>query len=159
MNIIKMAVQTMLVSVVASCCLMSAGPAAAADASPAIPPVIEAGFTAWGKVSDPTVAFNLWKKGGLMENDSKVAALSNYFRRIERTVGNYRSYEPVESKPISQDSRITYLAINFERGAVYARFLIYRTDAGWVVQNMDFSTQPEALMPWLAFAGGDYGGQ
>jgi len=158
-NIIKMAVGTALVSGVGCCCMMFAAQAAAADASPAIPPVIEAGFAAWAKVSDPTVAFNLWKKGGLMENDSKVVALSNYFRRIERAVGNYKSYEPVESKRISQNSRITYLAINFDRGAVYARFLIYRTDAGWVVQNMDFSTQPEALMPWLAFAGGDYGGQ
>jgi hypothetical protein len=158
-NIIKLAVRTVLASGVGCCCLMSTSPAVAADASPAIPPVIEAGFAAWGKVSDPNVAFSFWKKGGLMENDAKVAALANYFRRIERAVGNYKSYEPVESKQISRNSRITYLAINFERGAVYARFLIYRTDNNWVVQNMDFSTQPEALMPWLAFAGGDYGGQ
>jgi hypothetical protein len=48
---------------------------------------------------------------------------------------------------------VLYLAINFERGAVYARFLFYRTEKDWVVQNVDLSTRPEALMPWLAFEG------
>jgi hypothetical protein len=47
--------------------------------------------------------------------------------------------------------------VNFEQAAVYGRFLLYRADKGWVVQNMDFSPKPEAIMPWLAFEGGTYG--
>jgi hypothetical protein len=44
-------------------------------------------------------------------------------------------------------------AINFERGAVYARFVVYHAERDWVVQNMDFSTRPESILPWLSFAG------
>jgi len=39
----------------------------------------------------------------------------------------------------------------FERGIVYARFLVCRADKDWVVQTMDFNTKPEAIMPWLTF--------
>ena len=159
MNIIKIAIRSVLASTMGCCCLMSPAPAVSADASTSVPPVIQAGFDAWAKVSDPAVPFNVWKKGGLLENDNKVAPLSNYFRLIGRAVGSYKSYELVEVKRIGQNTRIIYLAMNFERGAVYARFLVYRIDNNWVVQNMDFSTRPEAMMPWLAFEGGDYGGQ
>ena len=91
-----------------------------------------------------------------MEDDGKPEKLAGYFSRMDRTLGGYKSHEMIESKQIGQSSRIFYLSINFERAAVYARFLVYRTDKDWVVQNMDFSAKPEALMPWLAFAGSDY---
>ena len=97
-----------------------------------------------------------WQKGGLLEGDRKVAAQSNYLRRAVQAVGNYNSYDLIEAKRIGLSSQIIYLSINFERGAVYARFVLYRSNKNWVVQNMDFSTQPEAVMPWLSFEGGNY---
>ena len=61
--------------------------------------------------------------------------------------------EPVEQKAIGKRSQIVYLAVNFERGVVFAKFLLYRTDKNWVVQNLYFDTRPEAIMPWLATEG------
>jgi hypothetical protein len=58
-----------------------------------------------------------------------------------------------QTKGVSRNSEVIYLSINFEQGLVYARFLVYKTEKDWVVQNMDFSDRPEALMPWLAFEG------
>ena len=49
---------------------------------------------------------------------------------------------------------IFYLSMIFDCGVVYASFLVYRAEKDWVVQNMDFNTKPEAIMPWLAFEGG-----
>ena len=86
----------------------------------------------------------------------KAASQSSYFRRLDQALGNYKSYDLVETKAIGPSSEILYLAINFERGAVYARFLVYRTDKAWVVQDMDFTTKPEAIMPWVAFQGVNY---
>jgi hypothetical protein len=91
-----------------------------------------------------------------MEGDSKVTSQSNYFRRLYRTAGNYKSYEVIETKRISQTSEIIYLSVNLERAAIYARFVLYRTDKDWVVQNMDFSSKPEAIMPWFAFQSVSY---
>jgi hypothetical protein len=119
-------------------------------------PIVQTGFAAWAK-SGADLALDAWQKGGLLEGDNKVAGQSGYFRRLDRLVGNFLSYETLETKSVGQNSQILYLSINFQRGAVYARFHLYRSDKGWVVQNMDFSTRPEALMPWLAFAGTNYG--
>ena len=74
-----------------------------------------------------------------------------YFRRIDRLLGNYQNFEAIDAKPIGKTSQIVYLSMNFERGAVFAKFTLYRTAKdGWVVQHMDFNTRPEAIMPWLA---------
>jgi len=133
--------------------LWSSLQAVAADSAWPVPPLIQSGFTLWAKGgADP--ALNVWEKGGLMEGDSKVAGQSAYFRRLDRAIGNFKSFEVVEAKKIGQTSQIIYLVINFERGAVFARFVFYRTDKNWVVQNMDFNTKPEAIMPWLSFEGG-----
>ena len=70
---------------------------------------------------------------------------------MARPLGNYKSYELIETKGIGQTSRTVYLSMIFERGIVYARFLVCRADKDWVVQDMDFNTKPEAIMPWLTF--------
>ncbi len=126
-----------------------AQPAEAAT-NPSVPAVVQDGFAAWSK-GGAILAFDTWPRGGLLEGSRKLASQSDYFKRLDRALGNYRSYELVESKAIGTTSQILYLAMSFERGAVYARFLVYRTEKGWVVQDMDFNTKPEAIMPWLAF--------
>lgn len=130
-------------------------PRVAAQANGSWPPIIQAGFSAWTK-SGVDLALDAWQKGGLLEGDRKVATQSSYFRRIDRAVGNYKSFEMLEVKRVGQNSQIVYFAINFEHAAVYARFALYRNEKEWVVQNMDFSTKHEAIMPWLAFEGVRY---
>jgi hypothetical protein len=134
--------------------------AIAANAQPAnstptitIPAVIDAGFALWPK-GGAGAALDQWQKGGLIEGDPKVVGEAKYFKRIEPAVGNYKSYEVVDARRISAGSQVLYLAINFDRAAVYCRFLLYRIDDNWVVQNMDFNLKPELIVPWLAFAGG-----
>jgi len=144
----------LLITFACGCFAFTASNAAAADTS--IPGIIQDGFKSWA-AKDASYAFDVWKKGGLLETDAKPAQLARYFGQMDRLLGNYKSYEPIQSKPITESSRIIYLSVNFERAAAYARFLVYRTDKGWVIQNMDFSAKPEAIMPWLAFAGEDSG--
>jgi hypothetical protein len=134
--------------------LLFAAPALAASPQ-SIPPIIEAGFAQWAK-SGPALALDVWQKGGLLEGDDKINTLAHYLRRLDRALGNYKGYEWIDTKPISTSSETLYVSINFERGAVYGRFLLYRADKTWVVQNIDLSTRPETIMPWLAFAGANY---
>ena len=37
--------------------------------------------------------------------------------------------------------------MNFERGVVYASFLVYNAEKDWVAQKMDFNTKPETIVP------------
>lgn len=126
---------------------------AARAANLPLPAVIEAGFDLWSKGSGVDTVLGSWQKGGLMEASNKTAGQAGYLRSLSHGVGNYKSHEIIQSKEVSHLSQVIYLSINFERGVVYGRFLVYQTDKDWVVQNMDFSERPEAIMPWLALEG------
>ena len=155
MNPNKIILQSVLVVSVVCSCVMTLFQAAAADLNTSVPPIIQEGFAMWAK-KNPSYAFDVWQKGGILEGDRKMSVLSNYFKHLERTTGEYKSYELIATKQISQHSEIIYIAMNFERSAIYARFLLYRNDQAWVLQNMDFNPRPEAIMPWLAFEGTNY---
>ena len=157
MNISRLLFRSVPVIALAGCCLLPIFHAGAAPgASEPAPAIIQNGFNAWAKNRNASWAFDAWKIGGLMEGDNKPASLSKYFFQMERTLGAYKSYEVVETKHISQNSEVIYLAVNFDHAVIFGRFMLYRTDKDWVVQNMDFSPKPEAMMPWLAFEGGTY---
>lgn len=138
---------------VGSCCLLLPAWTSGADSNQALPALIEAGFQAWTKGGGIDAILMTWERGGLLEGSNKAAVQARYFRSLMPALGNYKSHELIHSKAISRTSQVVYLSINFERGIVYGRFLVYRTDKDWVVQNMDFSERPEAIMPWLAFEG------
>ena len=123
----------------------------AAAATSSIPSVIQAGFALWAKGGGVDVILDSWQRGGAMEGNNKANVQADYFKRMSRAVGNYKSFEVLKSDEVGRRAEIIYLAINFERGAVYARFVMYNTEKDWVVQNMDFSSKPENIMPWLAF--------
>ncbi|MGA2867170.1 MAG: hypothetical protein ABSF95_22055 [Verrucomicrobiota bacterium] len=153
MNILKTTVRSALVLSLAWAFSSPFAQPVAAEVKGSVPAVIQAGFDLWSKGGGVDVVLAEWQKGGLMEGESKAAAQADYFRRVNRAAGSYRGYELLQAKAIGRRSQVIYLSINFERGAVFARFLLYRADESWVVQNMDFSSRPEAVMPWLAYEG------
>lgn len=124
-----------------------------AESNSSLPAIIQTGFALWTK-GGADVALTAWQKGGLMEGDSKAESQARFFKQMDLALGNFKNVEQVGHKNIGQSTQIIYLAMNFERGAVFARFLLFRSDKNWVVQNMDFSVKPEGLMPWLAFEEG-----
>jgi len=155
MNISKVMFRSALVMGLGCCCLLPLVHARAAGGPSAqVPAILQNGFNAWAKNRNASWAFDVWKIGGLMEQDNKPATLSRNFIQLDRTLGDYRSYEVIDTKRIGQNSEVVYLSVNFAHAVMFGRFLVYQTNKDWVVQNMDFSPKPEALMPWLAFEGG-----
>lgn len=146
--------RTAVAAFMVGCCLLPAAWAAGANSNMPLPAIINEGFESWTKGTGPDTVVRVWEKGGLMEGSNKAAAQARFFRSLSPALGNYRSHEWLEAKTIGRSSQVIYLAINFEHGAVYSRFLVYRTERDWVVQSMDFSERPEDIMPWLALAGG-----
>jgi len=157
MNITRIMIGCALVIVIGCYCLLRVSPARAADPDTPVPPIIQEGFRVWAKQEMPTYAFNAWKRGGLLEDNKKADAMAIYFASVDRSLGKYRAYELVDAKRVGNSSTIFYMTVKFERAAVYARFLVYRADKDWLMQDMDFSVKPEALMPWLSFEGVNYG--
>jgi len=144
---------TLLIFLVCGCLLPFRKVGAAVGTPGQVPAILQSGFNAWAKNRDASWAFDVWKTGGLLEQDSKPTSLSRYFIQLDRVLGPYQNYEVIETKSVSQNVEVIYLSINFAHAAVFGRFLLYKTKKDWVVQNMDFSAKPEAVMPWLAFEG------
>lgn len=157
MNISKLLSGGALLVAAGFCCLLPFSRVKAAGGEDGkVPVIIENGFKAWAKNRNASWAFDVWKIGGLMERDNKPSALSRYFSQMDQVLGNYESYEVVETKHISKNSEVIYLSFNFAHAAMFGRLMLYQTDSDWVVQSMDFSPKPEAMMPWLMFAGENY---
>lgn len=146
-----------LIIVIGCCCLLRLPAARAADPGAPLPQILQDGFKVWAKQEMPGLAFTVWKKGGVLEENKKPEALAIFFASVDRNLGKYSSYEIVDSKSVGPSTTIYYITMRFQHAAVYSRFLVYHTDADWVIQDMDFSLKPEALMPWLSFEGTNYG--
>ena len=122
---------------------------AAAEPGPALPPVVQSGLTLLAS-GGPQPAVESWCQGGILERVEGTSMVrERQLKDYANLLGNYRAYELIETRAIGRTSQLLYLTLNFERGAVYARFLVCRADKQWVVQSLAFDTRPEAIMPWL----------
>jgi hypothetical protein len=154
MNVIKVLIRSIVTLSLGCGLVVPLLQTAKADSIAFAPPIIQTGFTLYAS-GGPEAALIAWRKGGLLlEADKKVAPQIEDFKQVEKSFGNYKSCELVEAKEIGANSKIVYVSMNFERGAAYMSFLVYKTSKDWVVQNMEFNTKPEAIMPWLALRGG-----
>jgi hypothetical protein len=157
MNIRKIAIQSALIIALGTCCLLPFSRARAqGEATVPVPAIIVKGFGLWAKNREASWAFDTWQAGGLLERDAKPATLSRYFARHDINLGPYKSFEVMDTKRLSQNSFVLYICINFDKAAMFGRFMMYRTERDWVVQNMDFSPNPEAVVPGLTFEGETY---
>jgi hypothetical protein len=119
-----------------------------AQRASSLPPLIESGLAVYAS-GGPGPAILSWRKGGPSAGDKEAVETADELKQLEKSLGHYKSYDLIERKEISKRSEILYLSLNFERGAVFANFLVYKTSKDWVVQNMDFNTEPTLIMPWL----------
>jgi hypothetical protein len=119
-----------------------------AQRSSSLPPIVESGLAVYAS-GGPGPALLSWRKGGPSEGDKEAVETADELKQLEKSLGHYKSYDLIERTEISKRSEILYLSLNFERGAVFASFLVYKTTKDWVIQNMDFNTEPTLIMPWL----------
>jgi len=95
-------------------------------------------------------AFERWLQGGIKERQDVINKQTiDSFKYTASFIGNYKNYEQLAVKDIGKSSKIYYLSLNHERGVIFARFHVYQTSRSWVVQNMDFNTQFESILPRL----------
>jgi hypothetical protein len=118
-----------------------------------VPVVLQKGFDLL-KTAGPAVALGTWREGGGLDEDMNGKDETSAFKEMVKRLRNYRSYEVIEIKEIGSTSKILYVSMSFERGVLYGSFLVWKSDRDWVVQQMDFNTKPQVIMPWLN-AGGD----
>jgi hypothetical protein len=145
MNISKSTFRFALVIALGCCCLLPFLHARAASGNSAeVPAIIQNGFKAWAKNRDASWAFDIWKIGGLLERDSKPSTLSRYFSQMDLTLGNYLSYEVIETKHVGQNSAVIYVSVNFAHAAIFGRFMMYQISKRQGLGGAEYGFQRKA---------------
>lgn len=75
---------------------------------------------------------------------------ANALNQIQGLYGNYQSFEPLLApQTLTPRIRIYYLALDFEKGPLFAKFVVYRTASGWILTTFNFNVSEDAILPAL----------
>ena len=86
---------------------------------------------------------------GPLEGSSESTALMDDLQQIDKLYGSYKNYELIKTVALSKSTNVVYIAINYDLGPLFAKFIIYDTGGEWVVTRLDVNTNPETIMPGL----------
>ena len=139
-----------LVLLVCSCIVLIAPLASVAQdtdaGSKAVPPIIAIGMRAY-KGSGPDAAIQAWIKGGPLDGDPGALNEANTLHQIQDSYGAYQSFHVLATRNLDPRASILYLIMNFEKGPLFAKFVVYRSADTWIVTDFDFNTKEEAILP------------
>jgi hypothetical protein len=127
----------------------SASAAAISDAAPTetaegLPPVILAGLKSY-KDDGPDEAVSIWIKGSALDGSKEASLL----HRMQASYGTYRNFNVIGSRDLGSRTRILYLTLDFDKGPLFAKFVAYKSDQGWILMSFDFYTNSDDLPSFL----------
>ena len=116
-----------------------------------LPPVIVSGLQAY-KEKGADEAIKAWIKDSPIDGSKEALGQANNLRMIENFYGSYQTYELVSSRSISPRIQVLFLVLDFEKGPLFAKFVVYRSQGGWIVTSFDFNTKSELIAGWPSAA-------
>ncbi|NBW78584.1 MAG: hypothetical protein EBR27_06175 [Betaproteobacteria bacterium] len=109
--------------------------------------LVEAGAAAYVK-DGASAAVQVWVEGSALQGNTQALSQANSLRQVEDFFGKPTSYEVVAENPIGSRSRLILFVINYQKGALYARFQAYQIDGGkWVTTEFKFQTEAANIFP------------
>ncbi|HEX4004856.1 MAG TPA: hypothetical protein VHX60_01650 [Acidobacteriaceae bacterium] len=122
-------------------------PGFAQDANTPVPKILIAGFDAY-KMGGPGEALRAWLRGSPNEAGPEATAQFAVLRSAQELYGPYRGFEVVAARQVSPSTRIVYMTVDYDKGPLFAKFLLYRAEPqGWIVTNLLFSTNDTEVLP------------
>jgi hypothetical protein len=124
-------------------CIRAGAPATDSDE---VPKVIVSGLDAY-KAEGPDAAVKAWIKGSPVEGSKEALSQANNLRQVQDFYGTYKTFHLIQSRNLGPTSRMVYLVLDYEKGPLFAKFLVFRAEQGWIVASFSFNTHPEAILP------------
>ena len=150
-TVTRESVLKVIMSAVVIAATLFAGPALPAETERTARSLIESGVVAY-KQGGPDAAIKAWIKGSALEGNPAVLTQANVLRQIQDFYGNPVGWDIVKEYEAGPRTRIDYIALNFEKGAAYAKFQMYQTDGGaWIVTSFIFNTEANQVFPACLF--------
>lgn len=113
-----------------------------------LPPVILSGLQAY-KDKGPDEAVRIWIKDSPIDGSKAALSQANNLRQVQDFYGAYQFFEIVSAYEIGRRTRILYLILDFEKGPLFAKFVVYQSNHRWILTSFDFNTKEEMILPPL----------
>ena len=111
-----------------------------------LPHIVASGLKAYvGGGADEAVS--AWIRGSVIDGSSQ----ANLLHQIQGLYGAYRTFDLIGVRQFGSRTQIVYLTLDYDKGPVFAKFVAYKSDQGWILASLDFSTKDD-ILPDLAFA-------
>jgi hypothetical protein len=114
--------------------------------APVLPPVIMSGLDGY-KTKGAEEAIRLWIKDSPIEGSKEAMTQADTLRQAETLYGAYQWYEIIRTREISPRTLTIDLVLDYERGPLFVRFVVYRSNHRWVMTYFDFSFREENIFP------------
>jgi hypothetical protein len=111
-----------------------------------LPPMILSGLEAY-KDKGPEEAVRAWIKDSPIDGSKDALSQSNTLRQIQDFYGAYQAFEVISTRELTPRIRAIYLALDFEKGPLFAKFLVYRSNQQWILTSFNFNTKEELILP------------
>jgi hypothetical protein len=72
-----------------------------------------------------------WKKGAL----TSIGEISIRLRNDKESLGEYHGFDLIYLQEISPRIRVLYIALNYELGPQFKKFVAYKNSTGWVLME------------------------
>ncbi len=111
-----------------------------------VPKIIFLGFDQY-KANGPDAAVKTWIQAGPLDGSKDALSQAGVLRQAQNDYGPYKAFELISSRNISPSTRIFYITIEYDKGPLFAKFVIYRTDQGWVLTSFTFNADEDKILP------------
>jgi hypothetical protein len=116
------------------------------NAAPQLPKILIAGFDSY-RSAGPDEALRVWLRNSPLDGTPDIGTQERILHAAQGQFGQWRAYEVVSVRPVSPSTQIFYLTLDFDRGPLFAKFVLYHSGAGWIVTNLLFSPNDADVLP------------
>ena len=111
-----------------------------------LPHIVASGLKAY-KDGGSDEAVSAWIRGSVIDGSSQ----ANLLHQIQGLNGAYRTFDLIGSRQLGSRTQILYLTLDFDKGPLFAKFVVYKTEQGWILASFNFNTKDD-ILPDLPFA-------
>jgi hypothetical protein len=111
-----------------------------------LPHIVASGLKAYGG-GGADEAVSAWIRGSVIDGSSQ----ANLLHQIQSLYGAYRTFDVIGVRQFGPRTQIVYLTLDYDKGPLFAKFVAYKSDQGWILASFDFSTKDD-ILPELPFA-------
>jgi hypothetical protein len=115
-------------------------------ASDDVPTIVLSGLDAY-KAEGADAAIKAWIKGSALDGSKDALSQANILRQIQDFYGSYKTFELIRTRNLTPNIKIIYLALDYEKGPLFAKFVVYQTEQVWILTTFTFNTKEELIIP------------